>query len=194
MEIQVFKRPKSRIYTNTLLMLAFIAVATFSYIFYSIFSTNDKWTADRLENSFNVDFPDDVDLTVEGRPSLPVVNVQFSTSAEVVEQFVSQLCNGILHEGFDPFNAVQTIEPLPEMILFEDEFSYYYAYSPDTLATTRGNICVLDRGGVLLVATEPTNNNGLFSVELELHFMSGLPGYADSVIYKENWLPFEATD
>lgn len=177
------------------LLLGCLVVGVFYYyIFYTVFSTNDRWTTSRLENTFNADFPDDVEWTVEGRPSLPVVNVQFSASPEVVEQFVSQLCSGILHAGFDPFNAVQTLEPLPDTILFEDEYSYFYAYSPDTLETTNGNICVLDDSrGVLLVSTKPTNSNELFSVELELHFLSGLAGYADEIIYKESWIPFETT-
>lgn len=178
MENQVSNRPKTRLY-KTLLWLSLLVIAIYGYVIYDLLSTNYQWTTVRLENAFNADFPDDVEFLVEGRPSLPVVNVQFSASAEVVEQFTSTICFGVLRQRFDPFHSIESDEPDSESIRIDGLRDVQYTYSPNTPDTIWGNRCV--QNGVVNIRVDRGDSIN-YVVTLQKIFVNDLNGYRHSTI------------
>ena len=193
MEISEYRKMWSNFVIKiTFLVFALFVAITISYLTLFDNSNSSRWTRSTLESELGIIFPN-LPLLIDGRRGLPIVEVSFTAESSEVDAFVMQTCNGALHDGFDPFNAVELLEPQPESFLVEDQVSYYYVYSPYVRETTQGITCVQDfRVYNLLI--EPTNDPTDSRVRLAIHFASGLAGYANQVNYKENWQPYESTE
>lgn len=60
-------------------------------------------------------------------------------------KFAAQFCNGVLHPGYDPFDAVDISIEQPNAHFIElhagNMVYMYYSYSPNVPKTTLGNRC-----------------------------------------------------
>ena len=73
----------------------------------------------------------------------PYFSLRFRASPNSVAQYVQGICGGVLHQGYDPFNAIDTgdIPPMRPYLIKLRNFTYY-SYSPNVSGALWGNRCM----------------------------------------------------
>jgi hypothetical protein len=108
---------------------------------------DDSWNKESAENFLRTPLPTDVhDVKFGGRTGRGgQLDLSFEASYESVDTFVSQFCKGLLYQGYDPFNAIDTEKQHEGAYLITMEQYYptsYYSYSPNTSDKLFGIRCV----------------------------------------------------
>src|SRR5579859_5232379 len=70
---------------------------------------DESWTREKLNRLFNVPVPDDASaLSVEGFTGRggTNLNLSFSAPSDEAMNYASQFCGGVLHSGYNPFDAI----------------------------------------------------------------------------------------
>jgi hypothetical protein len=107
------------------------------------------WNTDRINRFLGVPLPGDaVNLEIEGDLGIqgsygivPRLQFTFQAPPESAAAFVSAFCDGVLHPGYDPLQAVDTWEPSSDALLIRANGSIHYSQSPGVSAKTSGNRC-----------------------------------------------------
>src|SRR5215207_2138803 len=101
-----------------------------------------------IKDTWGAEVPGDaeqIELTSDG--DAPHIWLSFKASPESVSSFTDGICNGILHEGYDPFNAFNSEEPQPNTYLIKLTNTIYYSYSLETSKAVWANRCNPTPGG-----------------------------------------------
>jgi hypothetical protein len=109
-----------------------------------------SWSVEMIEEFIDRPFPPSAqDIWFEGRIGLLgsyglLPNVEFSFRANLQEaaDFAHSFCEGVLHEGYDPLNAVDSAEPSSNAILIATGGFFYYSYSLNSSSNVMGNRCI----------------------------------------------------
>lgn len=85
----------------------------------------------------------------------PYFSLRFRASPNSVTQYVQGICGGVLHQGYDPFNAIDTgdIPPVRPYLIKLRNFTYY-SYSPDTSGALWGNRCMPWNDGIYQILVD----------------------------------------
>jgi hypothetical protein len=132
-----------------------------------IFSTKPVVTEPRkmnlgeIEAYLGANVPEDAsDITFDsdrGNYDL-FIDLSFKSSPESASQFASSICDGVLHEGYDPFNAINTSQIPPQQVyLIKMQTWTHYSYSPDASQSVWGNRCWPFGEGVHQIRLDRTN-------------------------------------
>lgn len=87
------------------------------------------------------------------------IHLSFKASPESVTQFAQHICGGVLHSGYNPFDAVDSSQPFPNAIFVRARDFVYYSHSFNTPDTIWGNRCQGENGfthRILVNKTNPT--------------------------------------
>jgi hypothetical protein len=100
-----------------------------------------------IRDTWGAEVPSDaqqIELSSDGAPH---IWLRFRASPETVSLFTDGICNGILHDGYDPFNALSSEEPQPNSFLIKLTNIIYYSHSLETSKAVWGNRCIPTPGG-----------------------------------------------
>ena len=89
----------------------------------------------------------DVQYTTEGDPP-DAISLTFRAPPDSLTNFTPTICEGVLHPGYDPFDAVDAVGPEGSTVLIKAHGFTYYSHSPDAPMTVAGNRCVNSTGHV----------------------------------------------
>jgi hypothetical protein len=124
---------------------------------------DDHWTLAEVEKYLGTSIPKDAqNLTyISGTNRYVYVQLNFSASPSSVLNFASHFCDGILHQGYDPFNAINTddkVEHSVKVDIVDYHTRSYYSYSPHASHNQYGVFCYLYSGlyWVLVDQSNPT--------------------------------------
>lgn len=126
-------------------------------------SFNDGWDLQTVENHLHVSIPADAhDFHYSSGSNRYVhVDLSFKAPPASVLDFAKHFCDGVLHQGYDPFNAFDLAEPVPnsvEIQIIEAYYTYsYYSYSPRAVQTEAGNYCDLPQKGQFWLLVDETD-------------------------------------
>lgn len=107
------------------------------------------WNTERINRFLGTNLPTDaVNLQIEGRMGTqgsygitPSLAFSFQSSHASAAAFAGAFCEGVLHVGYDPLQAVQISKPSDDAVLIRANRSIHYSRSPGVPLTTRGNRC-----------------------------------------------------
>lgn len=110
---------------------------------------NRDWDRESISHFLDIQLPDTAqDLEIEGQQGLvgsygiyPTLTFSFSASPESAYAFVEHFCDGELHAGYDPRNAINLTEPAQDAVLIRGNRTIHYSRSDDTPQTIYGNRC-----------------------------------------------------
>lgn len=123
-----------------------------------------EWNLQEIEDYLGVTVPREaieISYNSERRAGF-WIKLRFQAPPEHISQFTDGICNGILYQGYDPFNAIDTAKPLPDVHLIKSSEFTYYSYSPDLPRTYSGNRC---HNGLILV---DKTNSDFYAVRFEI--------------------------
>lgn len=110
---------------------------------------SSDWNKESISRFLNIPLPSDASqLVIEGAKGnlgsygiLPRLHFSFRASPESARQFAYAFCDGILHPGYNPLEAINNVHPSDNVVLIQGNGMLYYASSPDVPETTLGNRC-----------------------------------------------------
>ncbi len=113
-----------------------------------IFHDRD-WDRDTISHFLDIPIPDEArNLVVEGQQGLvgsygiyPKLSFSFDATPESALEFVEHFCEGELHVGYDPFDAMDMSNPVEDAVLIRGKRSIHYSRSEGTPQTIHGNRC-----------------------------------------------------
>ncbi len=146
-----------------------LTVTLLSLLMLLVGCREDDWTPERIERALGVPIPADaVEVSYRGGYIYGGrLELSFRAPPESVSEFVEGICNGILIQGYDPFNSIDTADPVPRSILIKVPHYPHYSRSPDTLITTAGNRCVGRSSTEFQIAVDRRDAN-LYTVRFEI--------------------------
>jgi hypothetical protein len=123
---------------------------------------DERWNLDKIEHYLGVSIPEEAQGLSYSSGTNRYVHVELSFRAppEAAIAFTRHFCDGVLHKGYDPFNAINVDESVPRGVKI-DMIDYYtrsyYSYSPRTSQAKAGVFCFLGSGlyWVLVDETDP---------------------------------------
>jgi hypothetical protein len=114
-----------------------------------IFPSRD-WSVPVIEELIDRPFPTSAqDITFDGTIGTlgsygitPSLEFLFRASPEDATAFAYSFCEGVLHQGYDPFNALDSEFPSSGDILISGDRFLYYSSSPNVNLNIAGNRCI----------------------------------------------------
>ncbi len=102
-----------------------------------------EWSISEVNDVLGVSIPKDAsNIVIEGHKGLSNgLPVTFDAPLDTAENFAKQFCGGVLYVGYDPFNAIDTGDPLTYAHEIAVSNFVYYSYSLDVANTILGNRC-----------------------------------------------------
>ncbi len=131
----------------------------------------DVWDEKQTGDFLGVSIPDDKQsLKLESGHfrGMPHIRMSFQAQAESIDIFTAHFCGGVLHEGYDPFDAVDVYEPYVKTVLVMLNEVGYYSYSPDASTTVLGNRCGFPPNGIVQLRVDESNHD-LYKLEFEFN-------------------------
>lgn len=111
-----------------------------------------------------IPFPDHMtDFTFDAKQGrLFYIRFEFKAEPETVEEFANHFCNGVLHQGFDPFDLhllpfPQPLSSSPNIVLIKERNATYYAYSSSANDDLFGNRCLSEKGHIQNILIDQSN-------------------------------------
>jgi hypothetical protein len=142
---------------------------------------DESWNLEEIENYLKVSIPKEARglKYTSGTNRFVRVELSFEASPKSAIGFTSHFCDGILHQGYDPFNAINIDEQIPGSVkidMIDYHIRSYYSYSPRTSQLKAGVFCYLYSGlyWVLIDTTDPASYMIRFK-----HMADRSPIYAD---------------
>ncbi len=110
------------------------------------------------------------------------LELSFKAPPESALHFAESICGGILYQGYDPFNALATADPLPGVHLVKTGRFTYYSYSPQASQHVFGHRCPSLKNGrtqlILLDKTDPKLYRVRYEVGTSENYqLYGIPFY-----------------
>lgn len=98
----------------------------------------------------------------------PHFRISFKAPPESISQFMNSICEGILHQGYNPFKAIDTAQIPPQRpYLIKMQSFTYFSYSTNTPDTVWGNRCWPFRKGLHQILVDKGNPN-LYELQLDI--------------------------
>jgi hypothetical protein len=144
---------------------------------------DESWNIQEIEKYFQVSIPPNAQNLSYTSGDNRNVHVELSFSAPPKEtlDFAAHFCEGVLHQGYDPFNAINVDEQTPQSVeieVIEAYYTYsYFSYSPRTLQTKFGVYCMPRDDQYWILVDEA--NPSLYTLKLN-HRASRLRFYIDA--------------
>jgi hypothetical protein len=125
------------------LLVIFFCVMTPVAVFVSIGSDSRDVTTEEILEAFNAPIPSQARNVVleHDRASSTYVAASFEATPQDAQSFIDRICDGVLIQGYDPFTAEDSGEPLAGSVLMKVREFVYYSHSPETPDTVWGLRC-----------------------------------------------------
>jgi hypothetical protein len=129
--------------------------------------TSSPLTIDDIEKFLGAALPQDaVDIEYYAtRDYGMLVRLTFNASPKSVSLFTAHICNGILHQYYNPFDAMNISNAVANAVPVSMQDFTYYSYSPEMRPTYFGNRCWDSQRGLIHILVDNTAVN-LFRVTL----------------------------
>lgn len=171
--------PKSKGYYLFLFIVVMIALITILSIselasafnkYESNYQNDYHWNIASINEFLGVSIPPDASsIEYSGHTRRGGrLNLSFEADSKEATEFVSTLCNDILYQSYDPFNAIDVSESTDNAHFIEIGNVSYYSYSLNTPPTTYGTRCFSTTGQIQVVLDK--SNIDISSVKLEILF------------------------
>lgn len=139
-----------------------------------------EWNFEDIVEYLDVPYPDgatDIQYRSNRFDRTFYIELSFKAPPESASRFAEGICGGILYQGYDPFNALATADPLPGVHLVKGTLFSYYSYSNLASQHLFGHRCPSPKNGrtqlILLDRTDPN----VYSVRYEV------PTSANYILY-----------
>ncbi|MBX3084060.1 MAG: hypothetical protein KF716_20670 [Anaerolineae bacterium] len=134
--------------------------------------TPEHWTLDKINDSLSIPVPTDAaNLSFDGHLGRGgYLMLEFQASPESIAAFVSQLCDGVLYDGYDPFKAIDVAEPYTFAHPMHLDIYSYYSYSIGLPNAIKGNRCLQSRPGYQVQVRVDTSEAQVYAIKLHLSF------------------------
>lgn len=149
-----------------LIMLVFYGagmVLVFSLV-NQFLATDREGDLNRLETALGQDFPADADDFDYNISDGVAFEVSFRASLDEAQAYVQDLCGEDAHAGYDPFNAIDSLDSPNDanaVAVNMPDFEYF-SYSPNALDTTYGMRCVdQSQRNILQIRMTPLDDDSL---------------------------------
>jgi Na+-transporting methylmalonyl-CoA/oxaloacetate decarboxylase gamma subunit len=144
------------------LVIVVLVISQIGRLLSSFGGDSPKRTLAGIEATLGVHVPSDAsDLVYDGeRGYAAYITLSFKAAPQGVLEFAKHICDGALHQGYDPYNALNTSQKPPQKpyLIKYDNFNFsYYSYSPDTSSTIWGNRCWPFRDGLHQIRIDKIN-------------------------------------
>ena len=128
-----------------------------------------QWTINSIVDYLGTSLPTDaVEIAYDGNTGrMGWLNLSFESSSQSMGEFLSKFCDGILHQNYDPFQAIDIDEPIDGAYLITMRDASYYSYSPDVVDTIFGIRC-LGKDQTQIVVDKSTPET--YSIRMEFVF------------------------
>jgi hypothetical protein len=149
-------------------LVVFFLATLFVYI--NLPRDSSKISLAEIEAYLGKHIPNDaIDIVVTGKSGYkPYFSIRFKTLPQSMIQFTNNICDGVLHQSYNPFNAVDTVQMPPQRpYLIKLQSFTYFSYSLSTPDTIWGNRCWPFRKGLYQVLVDKGNPD-LYALELEV--------------------------
>jgi hypothetical protein len=127
------------------------------------------WSVERVNSSLSIMIPSSAThVQIQGHQGRGgFLFLSFDAPPSDAIHFANQFCSGILHPGYDPFNAIDIAEPFTYAFPIRIDRYSYYSYSTHTSENTSGNRCW--SGGQLQIRLEATDSR-YYSVSMDKRY------------------------
>lgn len=113
------------------------------------FFKSRDWDREAISNFLDIQLPDEAQsMEIEGKQGLagsygiyPTLTFSFTAPTENARRFIEHFCDGELHAGYNPRNAENFGEPMPDAVLIRGNGTNHYSRSEGTPQTIQGNRC-----------------------------------------------------
>jgi hypothetical protein len=125
------------------LLIGGFCVLTPVAVFVSIVSDSREVSTEEIFQAFNAPIPSQARNVVleHDRASSTYVSASFQAAPQDAQPFIDRICDGALVQGYDPFTAEDSGEPLAGSVLMKVRDFVYYSRSPETPDTVWGLRC-----------------------------------------------------
>ncbi len=155
---------RTLIVSLTIMVIVMIGWAILITLALRLFENDESksdWNIERIQEHLGVNIPSDAqDIEIEGKLGYGTyLNLTFSAPSGQTTRFANQFCGGILHQSYDPFNAIDVGFDYSYTHEIEMNRFQYSSYSPNTPDTWFGNRCWSQETGIhqiLVDKTDPT--------------------------------------
>jgi hypothetical protein len=110
-----------------------------------------------------------------------LMTLEFNASPDSVDEFTNHLCGGVLYQGYDPFDSIDTDVPTPDSVLFHLWDTVHYSHSLSTIDTIYGNRCS-PRWGILLQIIVDKADSNSYAVMIDALANVPIEGYPYAII------------
>ncbi len=130
-----------------------------------------QWTTQDINRALSATIPTDAtNIAIQGhRARGGFLELEFDAPPQSMRNFAGQLCNGVLYQGYDPFNAIDIAEPFTYTHPIHLDIYSYFSYSPDTPESVLGNRCMTSANSQLQIRINPTKPD-LSHTKIDLRF------------------------
>jgi hypothetical protein len=144
------------------IVIIIITIILFFLALKGTFNSGPKFNLAEIQDVIGAQLPADAsDIVYDGeRGNSHYVSLSFTASPQGAMEFASHICDGDLHQGYDPYDALNTSESQPYQLYLIKYANFgftYYSYSPDAAQTTWGNRCWPPRDGLYQIRVDGSN-------------------------------------
>lgn len=141
---------------------------------------DNEWNVERIEEALGVSLPHHaIDLVYEGEwGRLTELTLSFKAPPDVMDQFTKHFCQGVVHQNYNPFDAINVADAISDPFAVELHTPFvpfsYYSYSPNASPTIFGNRCFGVDIEVFKIAIDQSNPE-IYALEMEYLLGGGVP-------------------
>ncbi|GIK64643.1 MAG: hypothetical protein BroJett018_24370 [Chloroflexota bacterium] len=108
-----------------------------------------KWNFKEIVDYIDADYPEgavDIEYDSDHDNRTFFIALRFKARPAEVMKFVESICDGVLYQGYDPFDTIDGGKPSMGAKLIVDSGGSYYSHSPNAPQSLFGNRCQLELG------------------------------------------------
>jgi hypothetical protein len=144
------------------IIIIIITIILFFLALKGTFNSDPKFNLAEIQDVIGAQLPADAsDIVYDGeRGNAAYVTLSFKASPQGALEFASHVCDGVLHQGYDPYDALNTSAPQPYQLYLIKYANFdftYYSYSPDAAQTIWGNRCWPPADGLHQISVDGSN-------------------------------------
>jgi hypothetical protein len=127
------------------------------------------WTLEFVEEQFIGQLPHDaINISYTDKDAAhSYARLSFAAPPQSADRFTEQFCTNLFYEGYDPFNAIDSVDDETGHLIATQSY-YYFSYSQNTPTTVFGNRCFQNSRGGLLQIRIDKSNPAYYLVDLEI--------------------------
>lgn len=161
--------------TLCLILVAFWQIGAISThkLELEVFNEFMNWNFEDILDYINAPYPEwatDIRYKSSRFDRTFFIELRFKAPPESAMRFALSVCNGVLHKGYNPFDAVDISHPVEDQkhVLVYNSAIAYFSYSPNATSYQIGNRCQPQREWRTQYILVDTSNPNLYEVRFEI--------------------------